>query len=118
MWFQKNCKWKIIQEFIEMPSDILVTSANICQLIVPLLSLSAFLPQWAQLFRTKSSEDISLSAWILWSVSSLLALFYAVVQLLLNGRGWPLVISSVFGLIAVLLTVIMILQYRSARRSV
>jgi uncharacterized protein with PQ loop repeat len=98
-----------------MLPDAVVTSANICQLIVPFISLTAFLPQWIQLYRTKSSEDISLSAWMLWAISSLLALFYAVVQLLLNGRGWPLVISSVFGLAAVLLTVIMIFRYRTLR---
>jgi uncharacterized protein with PQ loop repeat len=98
-----------------MLPDAVVTSANVCQMIVPLISLSAFLPQWVRLFKTKSSEDLSLSAWLLWTLSSLMALFYAAVQLLINGRGWPLVISSSFGLVAVLFTVFMILQYRSPR---
>ena len=95
-----------------MVPDAVVTSANVCQIAVPFIALSAYLPQWIKLCRTRASADISLRSWCLWTVSSLFALFYATVQLLLNGRGWPLIVSSVIGLGAILLTVFLILRYR------
>lgn len=92
--------------------DAVVASANVCQIVVPFVALSAYLPQWIKLCRTKSSANISLRSWCLWIVTSLFGLFYATVQLLLNGRGWPLVISATFALGSVLLTVYFILRYR------
>jgi len=96
-----------------MLPDVVVTSANVCQIAVPFIALSAYLPQWVKLWRTRSSKDISLRSWCLWTVSSSFALFYATVQLLLNGRGWPLIVSSVISLVSVLLTVYLVLRYRA-----
>ncbi|MEW6187931.1 MAG: PQ-loop domain-containing transporter [Thermodesulfobacteriota bacterium] len=95
-----------------MPSEVVVSAANICQMAVPFIAFSAYLPQWIKLIRTKSSRDISLRSWCIWTVSALCALFYAIVQLLLNGRGWPLVISTIFGLSSILFTVSLIYRYR------
>ena len=95
-----------------MVPDAIVTSANVCQIAVPFIVLTAYVPQWVKLYRTKSSDDISLRSWCLWTVSSVFAVFYATVQLLLNGRGWPLIVSSTIGLAAILLTVSLILRYR------
>jgi hypothetical protein len=53
----------------------------------------------------------------LWTVSSVFALYYAVVQLLQHGQGWPLVVSAAIGLSAVLLTVVLVLRYRPRRKS-
>ena len=101
-----------------MVPDIVVTSANICQIAVPFIALFAYLPQWIKLFRTRSSENISLRSWYLWTVSSFFALFYAIVQLFLNGRGWPLIISSIFALAAILFTVFLIVRYRPRNTSI
>jgi uncharacterized protein with PQ loop repeat len=79
---------------------------------VPMLSLVAYLPQWRKLIRTRSSEDISLGAWLLWSVSTLFAVFYAVVQFVLHGHGLALIISSVTGLLFILVTIFLVLRYR------
>ena len=95
-----------------MLPEIVVTSANACQMAVPFIALSAYLPQWIQLVRTKSSRDISLRSWCIWTLSTCFGLFYAIVQLLLNGRGWPLVFSAAISLVSVLLTVALVLRYR------
>lgn len=98
-----------------MPPEFVVAAANVCQLAVPVISLSAYLPQWIKLVRTRSSRDISLRSWCLWTVSAAFALFYAVVQLLLNGRGWPLVVSTLLGFFFILFTLVLILRYRLKR---
>ena len=95
-----------------MLPEIVITSANIGQIAVPFIALSAYLPQWIKLARTRSSKDISLRSWCIWTVSSFLGLFYALVQLLLNGRGWPLVFSTAIALASVLFTVTLIFRYR------
>jgi len=95
-----------------MLPEIVITGANICQTAVPFIALSAYLPQWIKLVRTRSSQDISLRSWCIWTVSSLCALFYAIVQLLLNGRGWPLVFSTAVSIASVMFTVSLIFRYR------
>ncbi len=95
-----------------MLPESVITSANVCQMAVPVIALSAYLPQWVQLVRTRSSRDISLRSWCIWTLSSFFGLFYAIVQLLLNGRGWPLVLSTAISLVSVLLTVSLVLRYR------
>lgn len=95
-----------------MLSETVVATANICQAAVPLISLLAYLPQWAKLLRTKSSASISTRSWCAWTVSGAFALFYAVTQLLLNGRGWALVLSSSLGLAFVLCTLFLVIRFR------
>jgi uncharacterized protein with PQ loop repeat len=99
-----------------MLPEIVVTSANACQMAVPFIALSAYLPQWIQLIRTQSSRDISLRSWCIWTLSSSFGLFYAIVQLTLNGRGWPLVFSAAISLLSVFLTVALVLRYRPKPR--
>lgn len=101
-----------------MLPELVVTSANLCQTAVPFIALSAYLPQWIQLVRTRSSRDISLRSWCIWTLSSLFSLFYAVIQLRLNGRGWPLVFSTGVGLASVILTVTLVLRYRPKPRPI
>jgi uncharacterized protein with PQ loop repeat len=94
-----------------MPAESVVQAANVCQLAAPFISLVAYFPQWTKLFRTKSSESISIRSWCGWGVSSVFALFYAVVQLLLNGNGWALVISTLLALIFVAFTLFLVVKY-------
>ncbi len=95
-----------------MVPDSVITAADLCQTAVPFIAFTAYWPQWLKLIRTRSSQDISLRSWCTWIVSATFALFYAVVQLLVNGRGWPLVFSTAIGLGSVLFTVWLILRYR------
>ena len=95
-----------------MPTESVVAAADICQSVVPVISLMAYLPQWRKLVRTKSSAAISLRSWAVWCVSSSFAVFYAVVQLMLNGRGWALVASSSLGFTFVVATLALSVHYR------
>ncbi len=95
-----------------MVPDSVITSANLCQIATTFISLSAYVPQWTKLLRTKSSANISLRSWCLWAVSSSFALFYAIVQLLLNGRGWPLIVSTLAAVCFVLSTVFLVIKFR------
>lgn len=98
-----------------MPSDGVVMAANICQSVVPLISLLAYIPQWVKILRARSSASISLRSWCAWTLSSSFALFYAIVQLLLNHRGWALIVSSGVGLLFVISTLILVMKYRPAQ---
>jgi uncharacterized protein with PQ loop repeat len=95
-----------------MLSDSFVAAANFLQGSIPLLSLSAYLPQWKKIVATKSSKDISLRAWLLWSVSAAIAVFYAVAQYQTTGKGTALVFSSSVNLIFVVVTVYLLVIYR------
>lgn len=93
-------------------SESLVITANVLQSAIPLLSFVAYLPQWRKLIATRSSADISLTAWALWSLAGLFACFYAIVQYQLTGRGLTLVVTSVISLALILATVVLIVTYR------
>ena len=95
-----------------MSSESLALAANICQATVPFISLLAYAPQWLKLWRTKSSTAISIRSWCAWSLSSAVALFYALTQLHLTGRGWALVMSTSMGLCFVLCTLWLVVRYR------
>ena len=95
-----------------MPSDSVVAAANFLQGSIPLLSLSAYLPQWKKIAVTKSSKDISLRSWLLWSVSAAIAVFYAVTQYQTTGHGVALVFSTTVNFIFVIVTVYLLIIYR------
>ncbi|MGA1205018.1 MAG: PQ-loop domain-containing transporter [Opitutales bacterium] len=97
-----------------MPSDLIIRAADLGQAAVPLLSLVAYLPQWIKLCRGKNSGSMSMRAWTIWTVSSLLALFYAIVQLQVTGRGWALVLSTGLGLAFVVVTLLLVVRFRSS----
>jgi uncharacterized protein with PQ loop repeat len=97
-----------------MVSEAVVTAAGMCQIATTFISLSAYVPQWSKLHRTKSSANISVRSWCLWLVSSSFGVFYATVQLLLNRRGWPLVLSTCAGLAFVMVTLLLVLKFRRA----
>jgi uncharacterized protein with PQ loop repeat len=88
--------------------------ANLMQSSIPVLSFTAYVPQWLRLIKTKSSASISLHAWLIWGLSAIFGTFYAVVQLDITGRGWPLLISCIATLIMISFTIGMIIYYRPA----
>lgn len=95
-----------------MPEPWLLKTANVLQICVPLLSLTGYVPQWRKLIQTRSAADISLRTWLVWTVSSLFALCYALVQWQINQQTWPLLIASSATLLCVLTTVALVLFYR------
>ena len=52
--------------------DVLLGIVSFCTFI-------SYLPQVIEIVKTKSSEDISITSWILWVVSSLAYTLYAVI---------------------------------------
>jgi uncharacterized protein with PQ loop repeat len=100
-----------------MPAERTVIIANFLQGCVPLLSLFAYLPQWRKIIANKSSKDISLISWLVWLLSSSIAIFYAVIQYKVTGKGTALIFSSIFVLIFVFITICLIVFYRKDNRS-
>lgn len=96
-----------------MLSEAAIAAASFLQGSIPVLSLTAYLPQWRKIMATKSSRDISLQAWLLWSVSASISVFYAVAQYQLTGQGTALVFSTAVNLVFVLITVYLLVIYRS-----
>ncbi len=100
-----------------MPAERTVVIANFLQGCVPLLSLFAYLPQWRKIIANRSSRDISLTSWLVWLVSSAIAIFYAVIQYQVTGKGTALIFSSVLVLVFVVITVCLIALYRKGTES-
>jgi len=84
--------------------DTLLPIANVAELLVPVLSLVAYIPQWRHLLRTRDSRSISLASWAIWALAYALSVFYAAVLLAVTGKGVPLLIATTFGLLFVLIT--------------
>jgi len=100
-----------------MPAERTVMIANFLQGCSPLLSLFAYLPQWKKIIANKSSRDISLTSWLVWLLSSAIAIFYAIIQYKVTGKGTALIFSSVLVLVFVIITVCLIAFYRKGDRS-
>jgi uncharacterized protein with PQ loop repeat len=96
-----------------MPSSLVVFTANVLQTSIPLFSLAAYVPQWVKLVRQRSSGNLSLLSWTSWTLTSSFALFYAVVRHAETGNAWALVFSAGSNLCFVLITIGLILRYRS-----
>lgn len=90
-----------------------LTIANYLQLLVPLISLIAYVPQWSKMVKTRSSKDISLKSWIIWIFSGAISLFYAIELFRYTGKGVPLLITSSASLLFVLVTVYLIAKFRT-----
>ncbi|MDD8012805.1 MAG: PQ-loop domain-containing transporter [Acidobacteriota bacterium] len=100
-----------------MPAEKIVIVANFLQGCVPLLSLVAYLPQWKKIVANRSSRDISMTSWLVWLLSSAIAIFYAVIQYKITGKGTTLIFSSVLALVFVFITVCLIALYRNGDRT-
>lgn len=82
-----------------------------------LLSLCAYLPQWHLMVKSRSSEGVALKSWLVWLISTALAVFYAVAQYLVHGTGLALVCSTAVSFLFVFTTIYMILRYRARETS-
>jgi len=51
----------------------------------------------------------------MWIIAASFALFYAIVQFLLNGRGWPLIISALASLCSIIFTIFLIARFRTRK---
>lgn len=98
-----------------MPLDTVVAAADLGQAAVPLLALLAYAPQWIKLWQCRSSATISIHSWCIWCLSGIIATFYAVVQVAVNGNGWVLVVSTILTLIFSLFTLLLVVRFRPGR---
>ncbi|WP_373973739.1 PQ-loop domain-containing transporter [Chitinibacter sp. SCUT-21] len=96
---------------------LIVEGATLLQASVGILSMLAYLPQWKTLYQTKSSRNIALSSWAIWTASSVIASVYALVQVLEHGRGWALVFSATSNLLFVIITLLLIAKYRQPKHA-
>jgi len=92
--------------------ETLMLVAGTAESIVPLLSLVAYIPQWRKLYQTRNSGPLSMISWVIWALSYAIAVFYSIVLLSVTGRGWPLLVTTVSGLLMVLYTMILIWRFR------
>lgn len=87
--------------------------AGLLQSCVPVLSLTAYVPQWRTLLRSRSSENVSLTAWLMWTLTSAIALFYAAASYAVTGRGLPLVFSTTLLFLFCEFTLFLVYRYRT-----
>ena len=95
--------------------ETLMTVANVLQSIVPLISLTAYVPQWIRLMQKRESRAISLLSWCIWSVCYSIGIFYSTVLLNVTERGWAMVITTSLGLSFVLATMVLVWLFRDHR---
>lgn len=93
--------------------DVLLTSANLMQSSIVFITLSANIPQWITIHQKRSSENISLSSWVLWLVASFFALFYAIVSQIAYQSCMALIFSAAVSFACNLITISLIYKYRA-----
>ena len=92
--------------------------ADICQLLVVPICLIGNIPQWLTIIRNQTSQKISLSSYFIFGLGSFFCLFYAAVQYLSGGGGYPIFIASVANFFCIVLSIFVILLYRPRRSSI
>lgn len=74
--------------------------------IVTICTYISYIPQIVKIIKTKKSEDLSITSWLLWSISSIADFTYSI----LLGRV-ELIIASGSELILILITFILCIYY-------
>ncbi len=88
---------------------------DVCQTVTIILSLCAYIPHWIALLQT-SSVEISVSAWVIWSISGLLSFIYALVQNMIHGVASMLFYSTLANCICLTVTLCLIFRHQIRRR--
>lgn len=79
--------------------------------IVTVCTYVSYLPQLYKLIKTKKAEDLSITSWILWMISSLANLIYSV----LLGR-FELIVASVSEFILISAVLFLTVYYTKSKR--
>ena len=95
-----------------MDLDVLLTSANVMQSSIIFITLTANIPQWITIHSKKTSENISLSSWVMWLMASFFGFFYAVTNFVAYSNGLALVMTSFVSLVCNAYTIAIIIKYR------
>jgi len=94
----------------------LLPYADAAQALTVFIALFGFVPQLRAMIRKRSAAGMELSSWFLWAVSSGLGLFYALMHALVEGNGFPLVLSTGVMLLLNVGTIGLILTFRRSER--
>lgn len=81
--------------------------------IVTICTYISYIPQIVKLVKTKKSEDLAITSWLLWCVSAVANLIYAI----LLGRC-ELIIANVSEFLLIFVVLFLSLRYRDKRCSV
>ena len=93
-------------------NEVVINAANVCQTLAGIICTLAYLPQLWRIIKYRSTEDLSMSSWILWAVSGSFCAFYAVVQYIQYRRGLPLVFSASTNICLILIILVLMLYFR------
>ena len=77
--------------------------------IVSICTFISYLPQIVKLIRSKKSEDLSISSWILWGISSLSYTLYAICV----SKDFMLIFTTILELTCCLLILLLAIRYRN-----
>ncbi|MCB0332711.1 MAG: PQ-loop repeat-containing protein [Bdellovibrionales bacterium] len=94
-----------------MSFENLLPLSDLLQSAVVFICAVAFVPQWVKLYRTKSSEDISLHSWVLWTLAAFCGWFYSYVHFFAHGTGTPLLVSTTINLIGNIFSIYLAVIY-------
>ena len=109
---------QVLSKVIDMVVfDVLLTSANLMQSSIVFITLTANIPQWITINQKQSSENISLSSWVLWLLASFFAFFYALVNQVAYQSCLALVLSSSVSFLCNLYTIYLIFKYRAPHKA-
>lgn len=81
-------------------------------LYITIAGFISYLPQIIRMIKTKSSEDISISTWLIWAMNSTLYLIY---MQLSEVTIW-LILSQVAEVVLIGLTTILVVVFRVKRK--
>lgn len=80
-------------------------------LYITIFGFISYLPQIAKMIKLKSSDDLSISSWLIWSVNSILYLVYLVLD---NVNIW-LKLSQLLEVLLIVSTLITICIYKNRK---
>jgi uncharacterized protein with PQ loop repeat len=94
--------------------EIMLAIAGVLQGSLAVVTIAAVLPQWLKLYRTRTSQDISVLSWLIWTLASLVSLFYATCQVCFLSVGHSLLIATATSVVTNVVTLVIILAFRSS----
>jgi len=101
-----------------MEADQLLKLADLCQAVTMPICILAYLPQWLTMIKKRTSENISLNTYIIWTGASVLGLIYAVVQHEIHGTGSMLLLSAIVSFLSLVFTVFLISYFKNNKTAV
>lgn len=95
-----------------MEIQVFLACANIMQSSIILITLTANVPQWLAIHKSKNSANLSVSSWVMWLTGSFFALFYAIVNQCAYQNSLSLLLTSAVSFLCNFYTIYLIQKYR------